>query len=340
LLMPKFEKIAVVGIGLIGASLAAALKKSESKLELTGVDSCAETISKAEKMGIIDQGFTEIAANLEDQDLIFIAVPVAAIPAVMREIKAGGSSQQLLVDAGSTKKEVMLEAAEILKDSPKIFIGGHPMAGSHKSGIDWHDPELFKGAPFILTPWLDQSQQEEEEKILKDSSLFDLLETFSKSRIDSAEDLDQDEAELKNLVQKKELLQQLKELIGKIGARVHIISAAEHDHCTAYLSHLPHLLSSALVNLSQQQDFKGEFFELSGSGYRDMTRIAGSSAELWQDIILSNRENLAELIGNYIEELQELQHDLEANEQDKIYNFLAKAAEIKTGAENKSDTEK
>lgn len=306
--MPKFEKIAVVGIGLIGASLAAALKKSDPKLELTGVDRCAETISKAEKMGIIDQGFTEIAANLEEQDLIFIAVPVAAIPAVIREINTGGKSQQLLVDAGSTKKEVMLEAAEILKDSEKIFIGGHPMAGSHKSGIDWHNPALFNEAPFILTPWLDQKEEGENE--------------------------------LNNRVLKNDLLEQLKGLIEKIGAEVHIISAAEHDRCTAYLSHLPHLLSSALVNLSQQQDFKGEFFELSGSGYRDMTRIAGSSAELWQDIILSNRENLAELIGNYIEELKELQHDLENNEQDKIYNFLAKAAEIKTGVENKSDTEK
>jgi len=128
-------------------------------------------------------------------------------------------------------------------------------------------------------------------------------------------------------------LRQLEDLIEKIGARVHIISAAEHDHCTAYLSHLPHLLSSALVNLSQQQNFKGEFFELSGSGYRDMTRIAGSSAELWQDIILSNRDNLAELIGNYINELKELKKDLENNDQDKIYKFLAKAAEIKNNTE-------
>lgn len=333
--MPKFEKIAVVGIGLIGASLAAALKKTNSELKLTGVDRDAETVSKAEKMGIIDQGFTEIKGNLEEQDLIFIAVPVAAIPAVTREIKAGGSSRQLLVDAGSTKKEVMLEAAEILKDSQKVFIGGHPMAGSHKSGIDWRDSELFKDAPFILTPWLDEKQQDEEENLLKDSSLYDVLKTFSKSRMGSAEKLQQNEARLKKLVQKNELLQQLKELVGKIGARVHIISAAEHDRCTAYLSHLPHLLSSALVNLSQQQNLKGEFFELSGSGYRDMTRIAGSSAELWQDIILTNRKNLAELIGNYIEELKELQKNLENNEQNKIYDFLAKAAEIKSNTENK-----
>ncbi|RAK09855.1 prephenate dehydrogenase [Halanaerobium saccharolyticum] len=293
--MPNFEKIAVVGVGLIGASLAAALKKAEPDLKITAVDRSTETIQKAEKLGIIDQGFTEIKDNLKDQDLIFIAVPVAAISTVIREIKEGSDSQQLLVDAGSTKKEIMLQAAEILEGSSKIFIGGHPMAGSHKSGIDWHDPDLFRDAPFILTPWLDGEQQE----------------------------------------QKNELLQQLKVLIGKIGANVHLISAAEHDRCTAYLSHLPHLLSSVLVNLSQKQEFNGEFFELSGSGYQDMTRIAGSSAELWQDIILSNRKNLAELIEKYISELKELQQDIENNDQNKIYDFLARAAEIKNQSREK-----
>lgn len=299
--MPNFEKIAVVGVGLIGASLAAALKKAEPDLKITAVDRSTETIQKAEKLGIIDQGFTEIKDNLKDQDLIFIAVPVAAISTVIREIKEGSDSQQLLVDAGSTKKEIMLQAAEILEGSFKIFIGGHPMAGSHKSGIDWHDPDLFRDAPFILTPWLDGEQQQE---------------------------------------QKNELLQQLKVLIGKIGANVHLISAAEHDRCTAYLSHLPHLLSSVLVNLSQKQEFSGEFFELSGSGYQDMTRIAGSSAELWQDIILSNRKNLAELIEKYISELKELQQDIENNDQNKIYDFLARAAEIKNqtkGSQNKDN---
>lgn len=302
--MPKFEKIAVVGVGLIGASLAAALKKSDPTLKITAVDRSAESVKKAEKLGIIDQGFTEIKDNLKDADLIFIAVPVAAISAVIREIKEGSTSQQLLVDAGSTKKEIMLQAAEILKGSQKIFIGGHPMAGSHKSGIDWHNPDLFVDAPFILTPWM-----QEENQLSRNDLTAEVLE--------------------KNSVLESELLQQLKALIEKIGARVHIISAAEHDRCTAYLSHLPHLLSSALVNLSEAKDFNREFLELSGSGYRDMTRIAGSSAELWQDIILSNRKNLAELIEKYILELKEMQSDLENNEQDKIYKFLARAAEIK-----------
>jgi prephenate dehydrogenase len=223
---------------------------------------------------------------------------------VIREINEGSSARQLIVDAGSTKKEIMLQAAEILKESQKIFIGGHPMAGSHKSGIDWHDPDLFKDAPFILTPQLQGETQ----------LLNGELKSNASTRKSDIE---------------KELLQQLKTLIENIGARVHIISAAEHDRCTAYLSHLPHLLSSALVNLSEQQNFKKEFFELSGSGYRDMTRIAGSSAELWQDIILSNRANLADLIADYIVELKELQSNLENNEQDKIYKFLARAAAIK-----------
>lgn len=298
--MPNLEKIAVVGVGLIGASLAAALKKSESKIEITAVDRDAETIKQAENLGIIDQGFTEISDNLKKAELIFIAVPVAAIPTVIREIKNGSKNKQILVDAGSTKKEIMLQAEKILKDSKKIFIGGHPMAGSHKSGLNWHDPELFREAPFILTPWIRKK---------------DKVKSVNKFNHNSSIEA--------------ESLEQLKILIKKMGARVHIISAEEHDRCTAYLSHLPHLLSSALVNLSEKKEFKEEFLELSGSGYRDMTRIAGSSPELWQDIIISNSSNLVDLIEKYIKELKKLKLDLKNNDQNKIYDFLAKAAEIK-----------
>jgi len=304
--MPKFENAAVVGVGLIGASLAAALKKSDPEIQIKAVDRCAATIQKAEKLGIIDQGFTEIRNNLKDAELIFIAVPVAAIPSVIRKIKAGSKGKQLLVDAGSTKKEIMLQAEEILTGTKKIFIGGHPMAGSHKSGLDWHQVDLFKDAPFILTPWLNENR-----------SHLPLKEALSDLTVD------------------QQLLQQLKELIKNIGAKVHVISAEEHDRCTAYLSHLPHLLSSALVNLSSSQNFESSFLELSGSGYRDMTRIAGSSPDLWQDIIMSNRKNLAELVNQYRVELKELQLNLENNKENKVYNFLARAAEIKNQSREK-----
>lgn len=304
--MPKFKKIAVVGIGLIGASLAAALKKSDPEIKITAVDRCAESIKKAEEIGIIDQGFTEIKANLKEAELIFIAVPVAAIASVIKKIKDGSAGKQLLVDAGSTKKEIMLQADKILAGTKKIFIGGHPMAGSHKSGLDWHQADLFKEAPFILTPWISESK-----------SLLSLKEALKAVNVD------------------EKLLQQLSKLIESLGARVHIISAEEHDRCTAYLSHLPHLLSSALVNLSLRNDFDSDFLELSGSGYRDMTRVAGSSPELWQDIILSNSKNLAELVKEYRAELKELQINLEKNEENKIYNFLASAAEIKNKSREK-----
>lgn len=297
--MLKFKKIAVVGVGLIGSSLAAALKKYDPEIEITAVDKSAESIEKAENLKIIDQGYTEISNNLADAEVIFIAVPVALIPKVVEEIKRGSSKKQIIVDAGSTKKEIMIQAEKILKDSNKLFIGGHPMAGSHNSGIDWYDPELFKGAPFILTPQIEA----------------ETAESFGENE--------------KITAAKKEAIKSLRVLLEGIGSKIYIISALEHDRFTAYLSHLPHLLSSALVNLSEKKGFDGEFLNLSGSGYRDMTRIAGSSAELWQDIILSNRDNLIELLKKYTAELDALRADLENNEDEKVYNFLAKAAEIK-----------
>lgn len=296
--MHNFKQIAVVGMGLIGSSLAAAFKKTNADLEITAVDKCQKSLEKAEQLGIIDQGFSEIDSNLEKADIIFLAVPVGVIAQIIKKIKNTDNKKQLIVDLGSTKKEIMIQAAEILKNSNKIFIGAHPMAGSHKSGIEWHDSELFRAAPFILTPQLRENKD-------------------IKSQIDRA----------KNSAQ-KEYLEELKNLIETIGSRVYIISAEKHDHFTAYLSHLPHLLSSALVNLSDNSDFESSYLELSGSGYRDMTRIAAGSAELWQDIIASNSSNLAVVLKKYIAELEVLQHNLENNNQDKIYNFLTKAVEI------------
>lgn len=293
--MLNFREIAVVGTGLIGASLAAAFKNIDSEIKITAVDRSEKSLKKAKQLKIIDQSFKSIENNLETADLIFIAVPVASIPTVIRQIKAGGESNQLLVDVGSTKKEIMIQADKILKGSNKTFFGGHPMAGSHKSGIDWHNPDLFKDAPFILTPWLDDEQKEKIE--------------FS--------------------LEKQEKLDGLINLIKKTGAKLHLISAEEHDHCTAYLSHFPHLLSALLINMSEGKQFKKEFFKLAGGGFTDMTRIAGSSPELWLDIILSNQENLIELIDKSILDLAKLKRNLELNDQKKVYNFLLKAAEIK-----------
>lgn len=296
--MPKFRKIAVVGLGLIGASLAAALKKLDPELEITGIDQKAESIRKAEELKIIDRGYSKIDENIKEAELIFIAVPVKVIPNIIAQINSASKNSQLIVDLGSTKKEIILEAEKILAESSKVFIGAHPMTGSHKSGIEWHRADLFKGAPFILTPWIEELKAKAGAEKIKDDN-------------------------------KAKAVEELKELIEGIGAEPYVISAEEHDRCTAYLSHLPHILSSALVNLSEEKEFKEEFLKLSGSGYRDMTRIAGSSADLWQDIIMSNRLNLAELLEKYIAELKELQSDLENSQTEKIYKFLAKAAEIK-----------
>lgn len=308
--MPKFNTIAVVGVGLIGASLAAAFKKSDSDLKILAVDQDQYTIKKAEDLKIIDKGFLEIKDNLKEAELIFVAVPVSKITDVIKEIDKGSNSSQLIVDAGSTKKEVLKKAQQLLKNSSRSFIGAHPMAGSHKSGIDWHDAELFAGAPFILTPILENKSKSTE----ADEN------TFFNKESEIINNLDEN---------KREELLALKELIENIGARTYIISAEEHDRCTALVSHLPHLLSSALVNMLNLEKDNTNMLKLSGSGFRDMTRIAGSSPELWQDIILSNHENLIELIEKYIRELEELKADLEKNDEQKIFEFLAEAAELK-----------
>ncbi|ADQ13842.1 prephenate dehydrogenase [Halanaerobium hydrogeniformans] len=304
--MPSLKKIAVVGVGLIGASLAAAFKKYLGNVKVLAVDQDAEVIKKAEKLEIIDRGYTEIAANLNEAEVVFIAVPVAKIGTVVKELADDSLKNQLIVDAGSTKKAVMLEAREFLKNTSQRFIGGHPMAGSHKSGIDWHQADLFVDAPFILTPVIENPAGKD---LNHNQSEAEFLSSLSSGE--------------------KEDLEILKDIVEKIGAKSYLMSAESHDRRTAFVSHLPHLLSSGLVNLIAQQQNRSNFLELAGSGFADMTRIAGGSAELWQDIILSNRENIVKALTEYQEILEEIKITLESDEQQGLYTFLARAAEIK-----------
>ncbi|WP_245750903.1 prephenate dehydrogenase [Halanaerobium salsuginis] len=311
LLMLNFKKIAVVGLGLIGASLAAALKEINPTLTIIGIDNKETTLKTALNRGFIDTGYLEISKEVLTAELIFIAVPVASIGSIIAEIEALGSADQLLVDLGSTKVEVMKQAAEILAASSRVFIGGHPMAGSDKSGIKAVNQDLFKNAAFILTPGAHLAEE--------DKSHSEQISPISKNDLSlSAEKLI-----INQLSQvEKDYLTDLKELIIELGARPYILRAVTHDQWTAYLSHFPHLLSASLVNLVPEANI----LELAGSGYQDMTRIAGSSPELWLDIIFSNRINLIELLTAYQKELADLKKLLVDSDQTQILEFLKTAA--------------
>ncbi|KQT37381.1 MULTISPECIES: prephenate dehydrogenase/arogenate dehydrogenase family protein [unclassified Methylophilus] len=149
-----FKKIVIFGVGLIGGSVALALKKLPNPPHITGVGRSNQSLQEALSLGLIDSAETDIAIALENADLILIATPVAQTPAILKSILPHLAAQTVITDAGSTKSDVMAYAEAELGEQFKQFVGGHPIAGAEKSGPAAAMADLYIGKNVILTPGL------------------------------------------------------------------------------------------------------------------------------------------------------------------------------------------
>lgn len=233
------SKVGIIGLGVIGASLGMALRNSHSAIRVAGRDLDEETVQQAMEVGAIDEMLDE--QRLGECDLVIIATPLRIIPQVIDEIKDKLRHGAIVSDVGSVKGWVMQILARNLPADVYI-IGGHPMAGSEKSGLSAADKFLFQNAAYILTPH---------------------------SHVPA------------------EIADEMQQFISAIGARVMVMDAQEHDQVVARVSHLPHLMSTALVN--NLLDKPGAI-SLAGGGLRDTTRTAASDPALWEDILSLNAE--------------------------------------------------
>jgi prephenate dehydrogenase len=146
------KKLVIFGVGLIGGSVALALKKAGNAPLIVGVGRTQESLNEALKLGVIDALETNIHAALEHADLVLIAVPVAQTAAILHSIKPHLNKQTIITDAGSTKSDVLTCAKEILGEQFSKFVGGHPIAGAEKSGVTAAKEDLFLSKNVILTP--------------------------------------------------------------------------------------------------------------------------------------------------------------------------------------------
>lgn len=283
-LLDRHSHICVIGCGLIGGSFALALRRAGFKGRLTAWDN-ESTIRLAIERGIIDarEDSFEQAAPAK-ADLIFLATPIGGIIDFLRRSSHLLRPGTLITDAGSTKVEICRVASEWLPGgaSGADFIGGHPMAGSEHSGIEYARADLFDRATWVL---VDQP-------------------TSRQSSID-----------------------QLTRLIEVIGARPITLTATEHDRAVALISHLPQLLATTLACLllapqpdqasasnppadedTRQLDLSKR---LAASGWRDMTRLAGSSFNIWRDIVMTNQSEILPVLIRFQSVLQQLTEALE-----------------------------
>ncbi len=151
--MEKFQQTAIIGVGLMGGSLAKALQKHGLSKSIIGWDLNKSSLQIARDKGIIDRAATNIKDAITSSDLIIIAIPTAAITDMLNKINPHVSPRAIIMDLGSTKGKIVKAAKNIFTDHPQpCFIGGHPIAGSEKSGVKYSKADLFTDAPFVLTP--------------------------------------------------------------------------------------------------------------------------------------------------------------------------------------------
>ncbi len=241
---PLIPVLAVVGVGLIGGSFAAALRQAGQVGRVLGVGRNAQSLERAVALGLIDEAVTAEAAASQ-ADLIMLATPVGGLTNVLSQMRPHLSPNAVLTDGGSTKAEVVEAARAALGDCLGQFVPGHPIAGAERTGPEAADAALYRGRTVILTP------------------------------------VPENGAAAMALVRRA---------WQACGANVIDMDAGAHDRVLASVSHLPHLLSSVYMEQVATAADAATRLDLAGSGFRDFTRIAAGSPEMWRDIFLSNRD--------------------------------------------------
>jgi len=247
-------KLAVVGVGLVGGSLAAALRRAGATASVTGFDRDTEALERATALGVIDKAADSVSEAVKGAELVVVAVPVRSIGPVLHDVALALDPQAVVTDVGSTKGEVVAVAEQELRERFARFVPGHPIAGREASGVEAAVPDLFRAARVVLTP--------------TPATAADALDL-------------------------------VKACWEAAGARVATMAAERHDRIFAAVSHLPHLLSFALVSEIAERADAAELLGFAAGGFRDFTRIAASSPEMWRDIALQNRAALLEELDRY-----------------------------------------
>lgn len=291
------SKLVIIGVGLIGGSLALALRQAGAVQHVVGMGRSPENVQRALKMGAIDEIGVDFHSALKDAEIVFLSVPVGQTGTIMSEIDPHLESGTIVTDAGSTKENVIIAAKNHLAGHLAMFVPGHPIAGAEQSGAGAARAGLFRGKNVILTP-LDETSKSATKRVIE------LWETC--------------------------------------GARISLMNAARHDEVLASVSHLPHVLAFALMHRFYASSLHssdetgvdeapgpGDALSFAGSGFRDFTRIAESSPEMWRDICLANQHALCNEIDAYQHELAEIREMLTRGDSNSLKQVFSDARQVR-----------
>lgn len=255
------DRLVVIGVGLIGGSVAAALRRAGKVRRIVGVGRGSANIERALELRVIDEANDDISAAVRGADIVLLAVPVRQNDRVLAKLAGTVAADTLVTDAGSTKMDYVAAVRRLLPSHLAKVVPAHPIAGAELTGVDAANSGLFVDRNVVLTPLSET-----------DPRAADRIESMWKA----------------------------------CGARVSRMSPQHHDQVFSAVSHLPHMLAYTLVHMIATRSGAQELFSFAAGGFRDFTRIASSSPEMWRDIAAANRDALLADISSYQQQLAHL----------------------------------
>lgn len=278
--MTPLNTLAVIGVGLIGGSLALALKRAGVVQRVVGVGRSQANLDEAVRLGIIDAALPlEDAAR--EADAIFVATPVAQMPRVFSALALYAKPTAVIFDGGSTKQDVVAAARAHLGAKLAQFVPAHPIAGTEKTGASAAFAELYEKRKVVLCPLPETAPQ---------------------------------------------VLESVSEIWRTCGADLRTLTPEKHDDIFAAVSHLPHLLAFGLVDQLAQSGNAPDYFDYAASGFRDFTRIAAGSPEMWRDISLANRDALRQQLAAFKIMLERYDAWLAEPDAEPLFDSFARAS--------------
>ena len=281
------------GLGLIGGSIARAIRQYRPDAVIYAWDPDQLALRIAQQEGVVNERLlspdTAVARGRsyfpEDTSVVFLSAPVEDNLRNLAKIRSVLTRDMILTDVGSVKGPVHHAVkASGLSD---IFVGGHPMAGTERSGYRNSKALLLENAYYILTP---------------------------------AEECPEE---------KREFMHQL---VADLRAIPIVLDPEEHDFTTAAISHVPHVVSAALVNLVRENDgADGHMKRIAAGGFKDITRISSSSPDVWEQICMANGEKIGKLLDSYIEELTEFRRALADANAPAMHEYFENARRYREG---------
>lgn len=275
--------IGFVGLGLIGGSIAKAVRTFHPSIKILAVSGRQSTIDQALSDHLIDEGSLQINPAFSSCDYIFLCAPVSCNAQYLSLLKGIIKEECIITDVGSTKTDIHEKV--IALDLEKNFIGGHPMTGSEKTGLENAKSHLLENAYYCITPSSKVSPETVSDHV---------------------------------------------EFISSLKALPLVLDYREHDYATAAISHLPHLIAAGLVNLVKHNDSQKELMKtIAAGGFKDITRIASSSPVMWEQICMTNHENISLLLEQYIQSMEKIKYALDTCNSKAICDLFTESGEYR-----------